>query len=178
MPLAKWKKLSLFGLGLALASLWLVPPASAEDLQKTYNGKLVIAVDPFPKKLDDELSKFLKSNVKKDGRYTVSGDGKTSWEVNFLAFLNKDPGGEPLTLVFYDKADKESQKKFEPVQSVDLSSTKGVRVVRVSEIKLDPDSGFIAGKTYLVRATQLRGGKEVVLAEAQLTLSVTSPVEK
>lgn len=165
--------LSRLGLGLlaALAVFSLTPLAAAEDLAKTYNGKLVISAEAFPKKLDEELSKFLKTTVKKDGGYEINGDGKSAWQVNLLAFLSKDPGSEPVTLVFYDSENKEAQKNLEPVQSVELSSSKGVRILRLSELKLSPDSGFTAGKTYLVKATQIRGNKEVVLAQAKLTLT-------
>jgi hypothetical protein len=159
---------------LSLAFL-LSAAAAAEDIQKTYNGKIIIAKEAFPSKMDEELSAFLKTNAKKDGRYTLASDGLTPWTFNIMAFLSKDPGGADLNLVFYDKDDKEAQKKFEPIQSIQIGTTKGGRVIKLSEISLTTDLGFAGGKTYLVRATQLKGGKEVVLAETQLTLSVTAP---
>jgi hypothetical protein len=171
MTLSRMARLSP-ALGVALLALCMAPLAAAEDVTKTYNGKIVISIDPFPKKMDDAMTGFLKAAVKKDDLYSLTSDGKTSWSFNLLAFLNKDPGGDAMNLVFYDKDDKDSQKKFEPIQSVELKSTKGSRLVSLTSISLSPDSGFSGGKTYLIRATQLKGGKEVVLAEAQITLVV------
>lgn len=160
--------------GLAIALFVCIQTSSAlaqEDFTKTYKGKIIVAAEAFPKKLDEELSKFLKTTAKKDNLYTAEGDGKSAWTVNLLAFLNKDPGGDSMMLVFYDRDDKESQKKLEPIQNVELASTKGNRIVSYPSLALSPDANFTAGKTYLLKITQLKGGKEVVLAEAQLTLA-------
>jgi hypothetical protein len=161
-----WSPLALLVFGVAI-------PAAAEELLQTYQGQIIVSPTPFPGRLDGEMRTLLKATARKDRHYHLSGE--ESWEMSFLAFLSKDPGGEPLSLVFYDSADPESQKKLEPVQAVDIASKKGARVLRLSDLRLSSLSGFTAGKSYLVRATQLKGGREVVLAEAQLTLSLPSP---
>jgi hypothetical protein len=155
---------------LALLVVGAALPAGAEDLTKTYRGQLIVSSAPFPGRLDGEMKALLKAMVRKDRHYSLAGEG--SWAMSFLAFLSQDPGGEPLTLVFYDSADPESQKKLEPVQAVELASAKGARVLRVSDLQLSSQDGFSAGKSYLVRATQLKEGREVVLAEALLSLSL------
>jgi hypothetical protein len=162
----------VLGLFASLFVLTQISLALAQDnISKTYSGKIILSVESFPKKIDEELEKFLKTNSKKDGAYSIAGDGKSSWSVNLFSVLSKDPGGASLSLVFYDRDDKESQKRLEPIQNVEISSVKGNRFVSVPNIELSPDASFATGKTYLIRLTQLKAGKEVVLSEAQLTLT-------
>lgn len=144
-------------------------PVAAEDLSKIYNGKLIISPEPFPSKFDEEMEKFLKTVSQKDGLYQVKKSLRGSWSFHMMAFFGKDPGNDTINLVFYDSEDKESQKKLQPIQSLEFKSTKGVRVFSLPDLSLS--SGFEEGKTYLVKITQLKKGKEVVLSEAKLKLN-------
>jgi hypothetical protein len=156
-----------------LLSLLVCAVASADDLQKTYDGKIVVAREEFPKTMDDRLAAFLHANAKPDDHYELTGDGTAAWTCHLMAFLSQDPGSAATSLVFYDANDAEALKKHRPIQSMGLETTKGGRILRVAEVSLWPDDGFTVGKTYLVRATQDKGGAEVVLAEAQITLAVS-----
>jgi hypothetical protein len=142
----------------------------ASKLQKTYNGKIIVAAEAFPKKVDEELEKFLKEKSKKDSAYSLTNNEKNIWDLNMMAFLSKDPGNSGVTVVFYDKDNKEAQKNLEPTQSIEISSKKGNKLISLSSLALSEDAGFVSGKTYIVRVTQLKGSKEVSLAEAQLKL--------
>ena len=170
-----WLSFLLFTLclGVASSSMAEQPDISvviAGKLQKAYNGKIVVAPEAFPKKLDEELEKFLKEKSKKDGVYTLTNNEKNVWNLNLMAFLSKDPGDSGVTIVFYDKDNKEAQKNLEPTQSIDINSKKGNKLVSLSSVAISEDSGFSIGKTYIVRVTQLKGNKEVSLAEAQIKL--------
>jgi hypothetical protein len=171
-----WLSFLLFSLIFGLASSSMakeeadVSVVIAGKLQKAYNGKIVIAPDAFPSKIDEELEKFLKEKSKKDSLYTSTDNEKNVWTINLMAFLNKDPGDSGVVVVFYDKDNKEAQKNLEPTQSIEIGSKKGQKLLKLSAISISEDSGFKIGKTYIVRVTQLKGSKEISLAEAQLKL--------
>jgi hypothetical protein len=157
---------------LLLATCLFSGTALAQPLGK-YKGKLVISADPTPKTQGEELEKYLQEKSATNGTYTISRSERSFWLCNFVGVLSKDPGGEPMYLVFYDDADKEAQKKFEPIESVELSSKKGTTLLSLSELKISADSGFVEGKTYLVKVTQLKNNKEQILASAKLTLAAS-----
>jgi hypothetical protein len=170
-----WLSFSLFALCLGVTSSSRaeqqdISVVIAGKLQKAYAGKIIVSAEALPKKIDEELEKVLKEKSKKDGIYILATNEKKAWSLNMMAFLNKDPGDSGVTIVFYDKDNKEAQKNLEPTQSIEINSKKGNKLVSLSSVAISEDAGFTTGKTYIVRVTQLKGNKEVSLAEAQLKL--------
>ena len=151
-------------------------PAYKVDL-KPYAGKIIISEEAFPKTMNAEFEKFLKDKFKKDSLYTLTADPKGTWTFNLMGFFGKDPGASDAAIVFYDKDNKESQKNLEPVQALDQKTTKGQKILSIPSISLGDGSGLVAGKTYIVRIAQLKGDKEISLAEAQIKL-LAAPIAK
>jgi hypothetical protein len=127
-----------------------------EKALRVYDGQIVISPDPAPANVD-ELHAYLKANATKDRHYElIKGP---PWEINLVGMLAKDPGTSPVTLVFWDAADK----KRTPVQSIEVSSKRRVVIARTTATTA---AGFEPEKTYVV---ELMLGK-VSLAKAQLKL--------
>ena len=121
-----------------------------------YAGQIVVSPDAPPPGID-ELPGFLATYAAKDGRYDlIKGP---PWPMHLVAVLARDPGAQPVTLVFADKADK----KLEPIHSITVSSKRRIVLARTEATIA---AGFESGKTYVLR---IMLGK-TVLARAELTL--------
>jgi hypothetical protein len=131
--------------------------ASADEKAlRAYDGQIVISPDPAPANID-ELHAYLKANATKDRHYElIKGP---PWEINLVGMLAKDPGTSPVSLVFWDAADKQRT----PVQSIEVPSKRRVVIARTTATTA---AGFELEKTYVV---ELRLGK-LSLAKATLKL--------
>jgi hypothetical protein len=129
-------------------------PARADDNDKAlkaFAGQIVMSPDAPPSRFDD-LPKYLKSNVTKDGHYEL-----IKWEVNFVGVLAKPT--DKVTLVVGDPAAKQDKDLI----SIELPVK---RLVVIGHFAPTKAASFAAGKPYEVT---LVAGK-VVVAKAVLVL--------
>jgi hypothetical protein len=90
------------------------------------------------------------------------------WRVTLVAFFKKGSVPGPMTIWFYDKADKEALKAKEPIQaqSVDSKPTE----IFVHEMDIDPDLGYNRDHSYLVQVGQIISKQEKYYAAGELAL--------
>ena len=91
-----------------------------------------------------------------------------SWEVTMVAFLKRKSYPGPITLWFYDKADKAAIKAGEVVhvESVDSKPTKYF----VHHLLIDPSRGFNKNRTYIIKVGQILGKRNRVYAVGEVIL--------
>ena len=92
---------------------------------------------------------------------TREGDG---WDMQFIAFLRQPAWADSVNLVVY--AGKDAR---EYVNVYDIATKKGTTAVQAKLRMFDSD-GLKSGKTYTFRVARKDGGKEVVYAQAVVTL--------
>src|SRR5262249_9511190 len=90
------------------------------------------------------------------------------WDVLLVANLKKPTLPGTVLFVVYDKNDPEAIKRHE-VTEIWYVTMAAARAV-AARVQLDPDEGFNAGHTYLLRVVQLVSKREVVLAEGSVKL--------
>jgi len=91
-----------------------------------------------------------------------------SWDVIMVAFLKRKSYPGPITLWFYDKADKAAMKAGEVVhvESVDAKPTK----YYVHSLLIDPSRGFNKTRTYVIKVGQILGKRNRVYAVGEVVL--------
>jgi hypothetical protein len=94
----------------------------------------------------------------------IRREAKGRWQPTMVAFFAKKSVDGPVTIWLFDKADKDQ----EPIQalSVDAKPTE----IFVHELDIDPDLGYNAGHTYLVKVGQIVAKKERIYAAGELKL--------
>ena len=130
------------------------------------SGKIVVTDNELPSEAAG-LLRLVKPAAKKTDPYR--SEGENSWTVNLVAVMKREPKAS-VNVVFYDKDDKAALAKHEPVRAIEVHPAAHNKVVTVPSVNITADQGFVANKTYIVRVTEIEGGKEIVLAETQLTL--------
>ncbi len=148
-----------FGLGNVQAD---VP----EAVQKSFDGRILITDQPLPKRGGSEsriISSFERAHIAELSG-TESDEGIAAWEFYFTAFLKRAPKNSALSLDFYtDDADRlfVAQKRFLGVDPV-------LRIV-ASHVNIDENDGLLRGRSYLVKLTTTRKGRDITLAQTKLT---------
>ena len=91
-----------------------------------------------------------------------------SWDVTMVAFLKRQSYPGPITLWFYDKADKAARKAGEVVhvESVDAKPTKFF----IHNLLIDPSRGFNKNRTYIIKVGQILGKRNRVYAVGEVVL--------
>jgi hypothetical protein len=97
---------------------------------------------------------------------TKTGDG--AWTLDVASTLKRPSwAGNALFMLFdLDDPDALPNRQFTALYQQSLKAAKTV----AARLTLTPDEGFRAGHTYRLRIVQLVGGKEILLAEGDVTL--------
>jgi hypothetical protein len=97
-------------------------------------------------------------------RVAARGD----WVVEFAAALKKPALAGNALFIFYDEEDPEAvvEKQYTALYQTHVKAGRAV----AARATLAPDDGFRAGHTYRLQIAQLVGGKELLLAEGELSL--------
>jgi hypothetical protein len=90
------------------------------------------------------------------------------WTFSIAAFFRKLSYDGPMTLWFYDKADKAALKANEPVdiKSIPAQPTK----IYCSELELSTETGFNKNTTYILQVGQIIGKNNQIFAKGEFTL--------
>src|SRR5262249_11570324 len=90
------------------------------------------------------------------------------WDALLVANLKKPTVRGTVLFVVYDKNDPEAIKQHEVTQIwyVTMPASRNV----AARVQFDPDDGFNAGHSYLLRVVQIIGKREQVLAEGAVKL--------
>jgi hypothetical protein len=97
----------------------------------------------------------------------LTQNDEKDWAAVLVAFFRKPAVGGPVTLWFYDKADKAALKDKEPVH---IMTAQGATTVLVHDLLLRPDDGFNKGQRIIVMVGQILGKREQVYARGEITL--------
>lgn len=119
--------------------------------------------------IKDRSGKALKKQfAKAKPTIEVKRNKDKSWDVTIVAFLKRKSYPGPLTLWFYDKADKAALKAGEVVhvESVDAKPTKFF----VHNLLIDPSRGFNKNRTYIIKVGQILGKRNRVYAVGEVVL--------
>jgi hypothetical protein len=97
-----------------------------------------------------------------------SAAGNAPWTLELAGNLKRAAWAGNALFVFFDLEDPEAieNRQFTALYQAPIKA--GPKVA--ARVSLSPEDGFRAGKTYRVRIVQLVGGKEVVLAEGDVSL--------
>jgi hypothetical protein len=153
-----------FSLVLGLAVL--ATPAGAKA-PRAVRGKVYLSATPIP---DSGRKIMLKRFSKQKKAHLVLTRGKAKvWKATMVAFLKRAPYPGPITIWWYDVADKAALKAKEPahVKSVDL---KGVKDLFVQDIVMDPNIGFNKKRTYRIYVGQIVGKRHRYYAKGTVQL--------
>jgi len=98
----------------------------------------------------------------------VPRNKKGRWPCTMVAFFRKPAVRGPITLLYFDRADKEAIKAREAtdVQSVEGKETQ----VFIHDLSISPDRGFNKGRTYLIQVGQIIGKQTKIYASGDVTL--------
>ena len=94
------------------------------------------------------------------------------WKATVVAFPKRVPYPGPITIWWYDTADKEAIKARHPTHAESVY-TKASSVF-VHDIVMDPDDGFNSGRTYRIYIGQIIGKRSRYYAKGTLTLAPPS----
>lgn len=129
---------------------------------KTHGGKVWVVSDRVPSVEGDRLSAWLASQT---AAGTVERKAKdTPWTITYVAVFKKPAAKGPITVQFFEKEDRANV-----VDQYSADNDIATSVFQAS-YDLEPDHGFNAGRTYVIRVGQILKGKFQSYAEGQLTL--------
>lgn len=102
------------------------------------------------------------------GKIELKRDKDKHWKCTLVAFFRKVSSPGPITLLYFDKADKAALKRKEVVdmKSVDAKETD----VLVLDLDISPDRGFNKNRAYLIHIGQIFGKRTKIYARGQLNL--------
>lgn len=135
------------------------------DLADAKPGKIYFTTD----RIKDRACKALKKKfAKSKPSIEVKRNKDKSWDVTMVGMFRKKSYPGPITLWFYDKADKAALKAGEVVhvESVDTKPTKCF----VHNLLIDPSRGFNKNRTYLIKVGQILGKRNRVYAAGEVNL--------
>jgi hypothetical protein len=133
-----------------------------QAVAKSHGGKVWTQGDVIPELRGDELGHWL-------GAHPSTGEIKRKakegpWSIQFVAVFKHPAAKGPMTVQFAEKKDpKNLVDQFSP--EIDAAT-----LVFRGAYDLDPDRGFNAGHTYVVRVGQIIKQKFVPYATGELTL--------
>jgi hypothetical protein len=99
---------------------------------------------------------------------TAPAEAEEPWEADLVASFKQKSRRGPLLLLVYDRADPDAIAQHEVTAIWDVNS-ESVKQLGL-HVSLDPELGFHASHTYLIRVVQISGKREIVLAEGDLKL--------
>ncbi len=149
-----------------VASALLSAPTEAKT-PRAVRGKVFLSATPIP---DTGRRVMIKRFSKQKKAHLVFKRGKAKvWKATMVAFLKRAPYPGPITIWWYDLADKASFKAKEPayVKSVDV---KGVKDLFVHDIVMDPNIGFNKKHTYKIYVGQIVGKRHRYYAQGTVEL--------
>ena len=99
---------------------------------------------------------------------SAPGGNEGPWTVDFTSTLKRPSWAGNALFMLFDLDDPEAlpNRQFTALYQQSLKAQKTL----AAKLSLTPDEGFRAGHTYRLRIVQLVGGKEIVLAEGDVTL--------
>ncbi len=99
---------------------------------------------------------------------TTPAETGRGWTVDLQATLKRQSWAGNMVFLIYDADDPEalSARQFTALYQTAVKSSRSLS----ARLSLTGEEGFRAGRTYRVRVVQLVGGKEVLLAEGDVTL--------
>jgi hypothetical protein len=102
------------------------------------------------------------------GKIEIKRSKDKHWKCTLVAFFRKLSSPGPITLLYYDKADKAAVRRKEVVdmKSVEAKETK----VLVLDLDISPDRGFNKNRSYLIHVGQIFGKRTKIYARGQLNL--------
>ena len=158
-------------LGSALvAALFTVFGVAQADVSKTvekaFRGQILITDTPLPPAGETDaqtINAYKKATAK--SLKSTDDDGTAQWSFLFTAFLKKAPRTEALSMDFYtDDKDKlyVADKRF---VGIDPKGT-----ILSGQVAITEDDGLVKGRSYVVKLTGKVKRREVVFAQAKLTM--------
>lgn len=98
----------------------------------------------------------------------ASADELGGWSLEIAATLKRPVLAGNVVFLFFDADDKEAlaARQFTALFQANAKAGKSL----AARLALHPDDGFHAGRTYRLRIVQLVGGRELLLAEGDVTL--------
>ena len=129
---------------------------------KAFKGSILISKVQLPHKYDDDqttIKAFQKAQLKKLGHEKL--DGLATWSFHYLAFMKRNSPVSQLSFDFYVGKNYVASKRI----SVDTSTK-----ILSGLITMTEDDNLSAGKQYQVKLVAESKGREIVLAETELSL--------
>lgn len=151
-----------------VAALALVaqPAVAQKKNPKHLAGKVFFSAERIP---DTGRSEMLKRFKKAKPEITLTRGKNKTWKATIVAFLSRAPYGGPITVWWYDQADKASFKAQEAAHVESVNQSK-VRTLFVHDIEMDPNIGFNKKHAYWIYVGQIVGKRHKYLAKGLVKL--------
>jgi hypothetical protein len=106
------------------------------------------------------------ASIAKNGAAPIDTTG--SWTVDLQSTLKRPSWAGNMVFLIYDADDPDAlaARQFTALYQTNVKAGKTLS----AKLSLAPDEGFRSGHTYRVRIVQLVGGKEILMAEGDVTL--------
>ena len=128
---------------------------------KKFKGQVIVSDAPI--RTEYESDKEMVEGLTKARRDTLTRPkGADAWEVHFVGFLAKKPGGAGLSVVLYD-----GKRQFLTAKEIAVDAS---AEILASSIEIGEDDGVKPGSRIEIVLGRKSGGKETVFAKTKVTL--------
>ncbi|MCK5798357.1 MAG: hypothetical protein KAI47_14295 [Deltaproteobacteria bacterium] len=139
--------------------------AGAKKIPGHLRGKIFFSAKSI---LDVGPSLMVKRFAKEKPKIVLKRGKAKVWEVTIVAFLKRAPYPGPVTIWWYDKADKASFKAKEPVHVESVKGASGQ--VFSMKVVMDPNIGFNKKHAYWIHVGQIIGKRHRYYARGLVSL--------
>lgn len=154
-----------YALNLSLILSFFVVQTASAKIPKRLKGKVFFSTE---KVLDSAEAKVVKAFKKAKPKIVLKRQKDKRWKVTVVAFFKKAAAKGPITVWFYNAANKAPLKKQDPVfvQSLNVEAKNHL----VYELDIDPNDGFNKMKSYWIYFGQIFGSKNKIYAKGKVQL--------
>lgn len=157
----------VFVLSVIAAMAFVASPVRAQKKNpRQLAGKVFFSAERIP---DTGRSEMLKRFKKGKAEITLTRGKNKTWKATLVAFLSRAPYGGPITVWWYDQADKASFKAKEPAHVESVNRAK-ISTLFVHDIEMDPNIGFNKKHAYWIYVGQIVGKHHKYLAKGLVKL--------
>ena len=132
------------------------------------SAALVAATTPGKSAAAPVVPRFSRAAALASGSAGATQDESAPWSLELMANLKRPAWNGNALFIFFDLEDADAIENHQYTALYQTPIKSGPKLA--AHVALSPAEGFRAGHTYRVRIVQLVGGKEIVLAEGDVSL--------